>query len=222
MSDSGDCDCACCDCDTCDNCDCDCDCLGDSSPGENSTIDCFDCFCLDWDICCCWSISDSMAVSPAPTVPLHQQQPKPQEYRDQLITGQPVPGVMTTLLTMEPPVVRSQPVQQNEFQQTPLGFIHNDLKGNNNHLAELEKLKEVLQMREERIRELEIEKKLQNAEIAELRSQLDKFLSVLPFKSSLDGGKLEPRKHRAQGISAEPLGHHDLQTSLKITIKTEQ
>lgn len=161
-----------------------------------------------------------MTVSPATTVPL-QQQPKPQEYHDQLIAGQPIPGVMTTLLTAEPPVIRSQPVQQNECQQAPLGYIHNDLK-DNNYLTELNKLKEVVQMREERIRELEAERKLQNAEIVELRRQLDKFLSVLPFKSSLDGGKLEPRKHRAQGISAEPLGHHDLQTSLKITIKTEK
>lgn len=71
-------------------------------------------------------------------------------------------------------------------------------------MSTLRELQELLRVKEERIIELETALCRRDAEIQELRSHLDKFLSVLPFKSPLTPTKPRPRKQRAQGISAEP------------------
>lgn len=68
----------------------------------------------------------------------------------------------------------------------------------------LRDLQELLRVKDERITELETVVCRRDAEIQDLRSHLDKFLSVLPFKSPLTPTKPRPRKQRAQGISAEP------------------
>lgn len=67
-----------------------------------------------------------------------------------------------------------------------------------------EDAQQLLLRKDQRIAELEQQLLRCTSEILELRSQLDKFLSVLPFKSPLKPEKLRPRKQRAQGISAEP------------------
>ncbi|KZC14770.1 cGMP-dependent protein kinase 1 [Dufourea novaeangliae] len=71
-------------------------------------------------------------------------------------------------------------------------------------MGSLRELQELLRVKDERIAELEAILCRRDAEIQELRSHLDKFLSVLPFKSPLTPTKPRPRKQRAQGISAEP------------------
>ncbi|KAL6958989.1 cGMP-dependent protein kinase, partial [Sarracenia purpurea var. burkii] len=66
---------------------------------------------------------------------------------------------------------------------------------------------------EEKIEKLEKLLQLKEQEIIELRSQLDKFQSVFPFKmgeSPFVAGQARVRKQRAQGISAEPQTIHDL------------
>ncbi|XP_044004607.1 cGMP-dependent protein kinase, isozyme 2 forms cD4/T1/T3A/T3B isoform X1 [Aphidius gifuensis] len=68
----------------------------------------------------------------------------------------------------------------------------------------LRDLQELLRIKDEKIDELENLICQKDAEIQDLRSHLDKFLSVLPFKSPLTPTKPRPRKQRAQGISAEP------------------
>lgn len=78
--------------------------------------------------------------------------------------------------------------------QTPRGLT----------MGTLRELQELLRVKDERIAELEADVCRRDAEISELRSHLDKFLSVLPFKSPLTPTKPRPRKQRAQGISAEP------------------
>lgn len=71
-------------------------------------------------------------------------------------------------------------------------------------MSTLMELQERLRAKDERIADLETALCHRDAEIQELRSHLDKFLSVLPFKSPLTPTKPRPRKQRAQGISAEP------------------
>lgn len=71
-------------------------------------------------------------------------------------------------------------------------------------MGTLRELQELLRVKDEKITELEALLCRRDAEIQELRSHLDKFLSVLPFKSPLTPTKPRPRKQRAQGISAEP------------------
>lgn len=66
-------------------------------------------------------------------------------------------------------------------------------------VAELEQL---LTQKDDSLRKLELKVKLQEDEIIELRSQLDKFQSVMPFATA--GTNKRARKERAQGISAEP------------------
>ncbi|KOX72584.1 cGMP-dependent protein kinase 1 [Melipona quadrifasciata] len=71
-------------------------------------------------------------------------------------------------------------------------------------MGTLRELQELLRVKDEKIAELEALLCRRDAEIQDLRSHLDKFLSVLPFKSPLTPTKPRPRKQRAQGISAEP------------------
>ena len=71
-------------------------------------------------------------------------------------------------------------------------------------MGTLRELQELLRVKDERIADLEEQLRRRDSEIQDLRSHLDKFLSVLPFKSPLTPPKPRPRKQRAQGISAEP------------------
>ncbi|KAG5344664.1 KGP1 kinase, partial [Acromyrmex charruanus] len=69
----------------------------------------------------------------------------------------------------------------------------------------LRELQELLCVKDERIAELETIVCCRNAEIQELRSHLDKFLSILPFSAAPPLTPTKPRtRDRAQGISAEP------------------
>ncbi|KAK6627883.1 hypothetical protein RUM43_002242 [Polyplax serrata] len=80
-------------------------------------------------------------------------------------------------------------------------------------MGSVTELQTVLSMKDERIKELEAQINLQEKEILELRSHLDKFQSVFPYYLGSPGGHLNTlnnnyqpraRKQRAQGISAEP------------------
>ncbi|XP_018355499.1 PREDICTED: cGMP-dependent protein kinase, isozyme 2 forms cD4/T1/T3A/T3B isoform X1 [Trachymyrmex septentrionalis] len=69
----------------------------------------------------------------------------------------------------------------------------------------LRELQELLRIKDERIAELETVVCCRDAEIQELRSHLDKFLSILPFSAAPPLTPTKPRtRDRAQGISAEP------------------
>ena len=68
-------------------------------------------------------------------------------------------------------------------------------------------LQELICKKDDYIRRLEAKLKVREDEITELRSQLDKFQSVMPFATGAAGAgspKERVRKTRAQGISAEP------------------
>ncbi|KAL6264765.1 hypothetical protein P5V15_004863 [Pogonomyrmex californicus] len=72
-------------------------------------------------------------------------------------------------------------------------------------MSTLRELQELLRVKDERIAELEAVICCRDAEIQELRSHLDKFLSVLPFSAAPPLTPTKPRtRDRAQGISAEP------------------
>lgn len=70
-------------------------------------------------------------------------------------------------------------------------------------MRSVSELEDLLIQRDDTIRKLELKVKHQDDEIVELRSQLDKFQSVMPFAAA-PGGTKRARKQRAQGISAEP------------------
>ncbi|XP_046405262.1 cGMP-dependent protein kinase, isozyme 2 forms cD4/T1/T3A/T3B isoform X1 [Ischnura elegans] len=76
-----------------------------------------------------------------------------------------------------------------------------------------EDLRILLAARELRVRELEEKLRAREQEILELRSHLDKFQSVFPYHGGgrLGGWVPRPRKHRAQGISAEPQSQSTIQ-----------
>nr|XP_053633381.1 cGMP-dependent protein kinase 1-like [Cherax quadricarinatus] len=67
-------------------------------------------------------------------------------------------------------------------------------------------LQEILGKKDDLIRDLEQKLKFRENEITELRSQLDKFQSVIPYATvgASSTTKDRARKTRAQGISAEP------------------
>ncbi|XP_042243077.1 cGMP-dependent protein kinase 1-like [Homarus americanus] len=67
-------------------------------------------------------------------------------------------------------------------------------------------LQDLLNKKDDTIRHLEAKLKVKDNEIVELKSQLDKFQSVMPFATGAAAGntKVRARKTRAQGISAEP------------------
>ncbi|XP_064109846.1 cGMP-dependent protein kinase 1-like [Macrobrachium nipponense] len=74
-------------------------------------------------------------------------------------------------------------------------------------MGSLVELQEMLNKKDDRIQQLEAILKVRDDEIVELRSQLDKFQSVMLFAKGPAGtgsGKERTRKTRAQGISAEP------------------
>uniref|UniRef100_A0A8D8Y431 cGMP-dependent protein kinase n=1 Tax=Cacopsylla melanoneura TaxID=428564 RepID=A0A8D8Y431_9HEMI len=73
----------------------------------------------------------------------------------------------------------------------------------------VDELQVLLQSKEAKVRELEDKVRVQNEEILQLRSQLDKFQSVFPYhtphmNNNININLARPRKQRAQGISAEP------------------
>lgn len=83
-----------------------------------------------------------------------------------------------------------------------------------------------LQVRVDRIRELEALLRIRDAEIEDLRSHLDKFQSVFPFHFNAVSPKLlnnnvglRPRKQRA-GISAEPQSEASIQELSQQTFAT--
>lgn len=75
-------------------------------------------------------------------------------------------------------------------------------------MGSLVELQDLLIKRDERICQLEAKLKVREDEIVELKSQLDKFQSVMPFATGVAvaaGTKsVRQRKQRATGISAEP------------------
>lgn len=67
------------------------------------------------------------------------------------------------------------------------------------------RIEKLLKVKDEQIRRLQQEVAEKDLEIEQLKSQLDKFQSVLPK------ALMRPRKVRAQGISAEPQNAKNLQ-----------
>jgi len=70
------------------------------------------------------------------------------------------------------------------------------------------RIEKLLKAKDEQIRRLQQELVEKDTEIEQLKSQLDKFQSVLPK------ALMRPRKVRAQGISAEPQSAKTIQDSV--------
>lgn len=93
------------------------------------------------------------------------------------------------------------------------------------HLTDKEKdLIRVIQIKDVRIKQLEDQITRRDEEIANLKSHLDKFQSVFPFRSSGPGAIHPGRKigrniqrQRAQGISAEPQSESSMHDLLSVT-----
>ncbi|XP_064108919.1 cGMP-dependent protein kinase, isozyme 2 forms cD4/T1/T3A/T3B-like isoform X2 [Macrobrachium nipponense] len=89
-----------------------------------------------------------------------------------------------------------------------------------NKMGSLE-LQDLLSKKDDLIRHLEAKLKVRDDEIIELRSQLDKFQSVMQFATggaTAGSGKVRARKTRAQGISAEPQALRSVQ---ELTCKSQ-
>ncbi|XP_066954964.1 cGMP-dependent protein kinase, isozyme 2 forms cD4/T1/T3A/T3B isoform X3 [Macrobrachium rosenbergii] len=89
-----------------------------------------------------------------------------------------------------------------------------------NKMGSLE-LQDLLSKKDDLIRHLEAKLKVRDDEIIELRSQLDKFQSVMQFATggaTAGSGKVRARKTRAQGISAEPQALKSIQ---ELTCKSQ-
>ncbi|XP_046826567.1 cGMP-dependent protein kinase, isozyme 2 forms cD4/T1/T3A/T3B isoform X4 [Vespa crabro] len=100
---------------------------------------------------------------------------------------------------------QQQQQQQHQQQQQPARFPV-DIPVTTT-MGKLRELQELLRVKDDRIAELEALLSQRDAEIQELRSHIDMFQSVLPYKSPIPSAtptKPRPRKQRAQGISAEP------------------
>jgi len=87
-------------------------------------------------------------------------------------------------------------------------------------MGSMQELQVTLSKKDDQIHHLQVLLQKRDDEIQQLRSQLDKFKSVFPFNQNpMTGFPMrssfirERRKHRAQGISAEP---QDLQTLLEL------
>ncbi|XP_071514307.1 uncharacterized protein [Panulirus ornatus] len=82
------------------------------------------------------------------------------------------------------------------------------LNGVNQRISDMGSLEmqELLGKKDDLIHDLEEKLRLREDEITELRSQLDKFQSVIPYATAGASAstKGRARKTRAQGISAEP------------------
>ncbi len=79
-------------------------------------------------------------------------------------------------------------------------------------------LLEVIQLKNVRITELENVLRHKEVEVAELKSQLDKFQSVFPFsRGRKTGANHGVQRQRAQGISAEPQSESSILELLQVT-----
>lgn len=88
-------------------------------------------------------------------------------------------------------------------------------------MGSLLELQEMLIERDDRIKQLEAVVKVRDNEIMELKSQLDKFQSVIPYATVAAGvSKVRARKTRAQGISAEPQSLKTAQELMKLSQTT--
>lgn len=77
---------------------------------------------------------------------------------------------------------------------------------------------EVIQLKNSRITELENILRQKEVEVAELKSQLDKFQSVFPFsRGRKTGANHGHQRQRAQGISAEPQSESSILELLHVT-----
>jgi len=78
-------------------------------------------------------------------------------------------------------------------------------------MGSLQELQRLLRVKEEAIRSLEHEIIIRDEMIEQLKSQLDKYQSILPksFTDTEVTNGYMPRKQRAQGISAAPQGRID-------------
>lgn len=110
---------------------------------------------------------------------------------------------------------------ESEHQQhctvSALQIFSNHTQGD---MGTMQELQVTLMKKEDQILHLQVQLQKRDDEIQQLRSQLDKFKSVFPFgQNPMTGFPMrnsfirERRKHRAQGISAEP---QDLQTLLEL------
>lgn len=94
--------------------------------------------------------------------------------------------------------------------------LSEDQSGNLN--AKEKDLLEVIQLRNVRITELENVLRQKDVEVAELKSQLDKFQSVFPFsRGRKTGANHGVQRQRAQGISAEPQSEISIVELLHVT-----
>ncbi|XP_063862179.1 cGMP-dependent protein kinase 1-like isoform X2 [Scylla paramamosain] len=88
-------------------------------------------------------------------------------------------------------------------------------------MGSLLELQEMLMERDDRIKQLEAVVRVRDNEIMELKSQLDKFQSVIPYATVAAGvSKVRARKTRAQGISAEPQSLKTAQELMKLSQTT--
>ena len=85
-------------------------------------------------------------------------------------------------------------------------------------MGSLLELQEMLIDKDDRIKHLEAVVKVRDIEIMELKSQLDKFQSVIPYATGVS--KVKTRKTRGQGISAEPQSLKTAQELMKLSQTT--
>lgn len=114
-------------------------------------------------------------------------------------------------------------VSETDYQNmehSSLAFNQSTFNANGaNILSSEEHLLQVIQIKSARIVELEQLMRCKENEIAELKSQLDKFQSVFPFSSRGRKGGVHTngQRQRAQGISAEPQSESSILELLHVT-----
>jgi hypothetical protein len=107
-------------------------------------------------------------------------------------------------------------------------YINDDDDANMNLTEKEQELVKVIRAKEFKIKDLEAKLQRKHEEVAELRSHLDKFQSVFPFRVNAGGGggggvaanrKQAPQhqRQRAQGISAEPQSESSVMQLLNVT-----
>ena len=85
---------------------------------------------------------------------------------------------------------------------------HSDMDNNNIKMGSLQELHALIKEKDGKIKDLQKQLKDRDEQIVILKSQLDKYQSVIPQTFKATVGR---RKHRAQGISAEPQALSSLQ-----------
>lgn len=104
-----------------------------------------------------------------------------------------------------------------------LGNLCINSENNMGLISKEQELVQLIQVKDQKIYELEEKLRRKNDEIAELRSHLDKFQSVFPFSHSPGtpgrkaGTTTGVQRQRAQGISAEPQSECNALDLLKVT-----